>query len=516
MKNFIYESEIAAKSCQTIYRMGGLRHVCLYLRDTLNSNLHITRVNSIITYNNGRKIINLADTNQVSVSNKNVKYGEYRPLILHEKARDAIFINDLTKFQENFKKHCKPGWEDTPFLHHSSLIRIPLELNEQTVFLLNFWSNKKNIFSHEDVRGLMSLTKNFLEELSVKLSDLDFSDSPGDTHRIHSIEKLKICPSLISLRNTIENLACFENSILIMGETGVGKEVVADAIYQYSGRKNKPFIKVNCGAIPENLIDSLLFGHEKGSFTGAVSTGKGYFEQANGGTLFLDELGEMSEETQIRLLRILDSGELRRVGSHTVIPVDVRIIAATHDDLPRKVEKGLFRKDLWFRLSVFHISVPPLRERREDIRPLLSFFLSSFMEKYHITEMPVIADGEMEKLYMHGWPGNVREFAHMVERSMLKYYVEKKQYLKFEIEKIEERHIDPDRSQKIDSVFSGWPTLREVEDNYIKLVVSHCNGKMTGNNSATGILGIHYTTLKSRLKEIGGTSIRDMLRGREK
>src|SRR5512138_2067793 len=204
-------------------------------------------------------------------------------------------------------------------------------------------------------------------------------------------------------------------TVLIMGESGVGKEVFSQIIHALSARKHNPFIAVNCGAIPEGTIDSELFGHEKGSFTGAVDSRKGYFETVSGGTIFLDEIGEMPLGTQARLLRVLETGEFIRVGSSKVQKTDVRVIAATNKDLLELHEKGKFREDLYYRLSTVPIRVPALRDRKEDIILLFRKFVIDFAERYKTT--PVQLDDEAKNLLInYPWPGNVRELKNIAEQ----------------------------------------------------------------------------------------------------
>ncbi len=203
-------------------------------------------------------------------------------------------------------------------------------------------------------------------------------------------------------------------SVLITGESGVGKEVVAKAIHQISPRKTMPMLSVNCGAIPEGLLESELFGHEKGAFTGAVSTKKGYFELADKGTLLLDEIGETPLQTQVKLLRVLESGEFMRVGSGELRKVDVRVITATNRDLAVMVKNNQFRKDLFYRLKTVTIEVPPLRERREDIPLLLEYFIQQTIENNNIV-FNGFSDGAMEIIREYDWPGNIRELKNFVE-----------------------------------------------------------------------------------------------------
>src|ERR1700748_47204 len=208
--------------------------------------------------------------------------------------------------------------------------------------------------------------------------------------------------------NTASQVANTDLSVLIVGESGVGKEVFSSIIHQLSNRKHNPFIAVNCGAIPEGTIDSELFGHEKGSFTGAVESRKGYFETVNGGTIFLDEIGEMPLGTQARLLRVLETGEFIRVGSSKVQKTDVRVIAATNRDLLEYTQQGKFREDLYYRLSTVPIRVPSLRDRKEDIPLLFRKFASDFSERYKTQSVQLDANAQ-QLLINHQWQGNVRE-----------------------------------------------------------------------------------------------------------
>lgn len=230
-------------------------------------------------------------------------------------------------------------------------------------------------------------------------------------------EQLNIIGSSEKIREVIElvmSVAPTNISVLLTGESGVGKEVVAKAVHQLSPRKNKPMISVNCGAIPEGLLESELFGHEKGAFTGAIATKKGYFELADGGTIFLDEIGETPLQTQVKLLRVLESGEFMRVGSGDLRKVDVRVIAATNRDLGKMVQNRQFRKDLYYRLKAITIHIPPLRERREDIPLLVDYFV-----KEALRDNPVPFQGftseAMQLVINYSWSGNVRELKNFVE-----------------------------------------------------------------------------------------------------
>jgi two-component system NtrC family response regulator len=221
------------------------------------------------------------------------------------------------------------------------------------------------------------------------------------------------------VRELISKVAGTKATVLISGESGTGKELVARAIHFNSPRKDKPLVSVNCSALTETLLESELFGHEKGSFTGAMAQRKGRFETADGGTLFLDEVGEMSPSVQVTLLRVLQNREFERVGGNKTIKVDVRVITATNKDLTKEIAKGHFREDLYYRLNVVHIEVPPLRDRKEDLPLLIRYFLERFTREMNKKEVPTLAPEVMGALLAYDWPGNVRELENMLERAII-------------------------------------------------------------------------------------------------
>jgi transcriptional regulator with GAF, ATPase, and Fis domain len=228
------------------------------------------------------------------------------------------------------------------------------------------------------------------------------------------IGKTKEIKDLVDI---IMQVAKSDISVLIFGESGVGKEVFARAIHGYSNRADKPLVSVNCGAIPEGILESELFGHKKGSFTGAMENRKGYFEIADEGTLFLDEIAEMPLTTQVKLLRVIETKEFMRIGAETVTKVDVRIIAATNKDLQKEVDSKRFREDLFFRLKAVTFNIPPLRKRKGDIEEFAMFFLKSYSEGNHIT-IPRITNEAMEILKNYSWPGNIRELKNAIETAV--------------------------------------------------------------------------------------------------
>ncbi|MBI5590615.1 MAG: sigma-54-dependent Fis family transcriptional regulator [Deltaproteobacteria bacterium] len=249
-------------------------------------------------------------------------------------------------------------------------------------------------------------TDSRLEEkpsISISSQPCSFMGMIGQSERMQRIFRL------------VEKVADSDSTIIIQGETGTGKGLIAKAIHENSYRKDKPFVQINCGAIPENLLESELFGHVKGAFTGAVAAKPGKFEIANGGTIFLDEIGDMSHDLQVKLLKVLEDSEFERVGGCQTIKTDVRIIAATHRDLEAAVENGTFREDLYYRLVVIPLTLPPLRDRKSDIPLLISHFLNQLNQKKR-TQVTGISEKTMELMIAHSWPGNVRELKNMMER----------------------------------------------------------------------------------------------------
>ncbi|MEW6184794.1 MAG: sigma 54-interacting transcriptional regulator [Thermodesulfobacteriota bacterium] len=286
-----------------------------------------------------------------------------------------------------------------------------------------------------------------------------------------------------------EQVAGTDSTVLIIGETGVGKELVARYIHHHSSRRDKPFIRVHCSALPESLISSELFGHEKGAFTGAISRQIGRFELANGGTLFLDEIGDVSMEIQVKLLRVLQYKEFERVGGHETLRSNFRLLAATHRDLTKEIQAGRFRQDLYYRLSVFPIAVPPLRERREDIPLLAEYFLKNFVKKFNKPQVNILQE-DMKRLLSYEWPGNVRELENVIERGLIL-----SQGSRFRIPPLDKDPLTP-------PIEGFETTLEDVERNHILRILAKTEGKISGPGGAAKILNLPTGTLRSRMKKL--------------
>jgi transcriptional regulator with GAF, ATPase, and Fis domain len=297
--------------------------------------------------------------------------------------------------------------------------------------------------------------------------------------------------------------------VLILGETGSGKEVVARAIHARSARADGPFLRVNCGAIPAGLIDSELFGHERGSFTGAEAQRKGWFERADRGTLFLDEIGELPPPAQVRLLRILQDGSFERVGGQRALHVDVRIVAATHRDLQAMVASGRFREDLWYRIAVFPIHVPPLRERPEDIPPLATHFALRAATRFGIPpRLP--SPRELDLLVAYPWPGNVRELAAVIERAAI---LGKGQSLDVATAlgagaaRVPASRPGPlSETPPARAAAPGpeaFPTLDDAIRRHIEAALERTHGRIEGRRGAAALLAINPHTLRARMRRLG-------------
>jgi len=393
-------------------------------------------------------------------------------------------------------------------LNNNSFIALRLRIEGRRMGVIDLFARGKDRFTEDHAQLFSLLREPFTIAMSnalkhqevVQLKERLISDNRYLHEELISKSGDEVIGAETGLRDVmgkVAQVAHLKNTILILGETGAGKEVIANAIHRYSPRRNEPFIKVNCGAIPENLIDSELFGHEKGAFTGAVRQNRGRFERADRGTIFLDEIGELPPWAQIRLLRVLQTREIERIGGSPPIKLDIRVIAATHRDLRKMVNEGRFREDLWFRINAFPIHIPPLRKRLSDIPQLVSHFVNKKAKELGIQEIKEITSDNVRHLSSHHWPGNVRELENVIERALIQH---RHGPLLFH------RLIEKNGDNGVSITLQRQPcplTLDEMNKNYIEEVLALTNGKVNGKNGAAEILGLHPNTLRNRMKNLG-------------
>ena len=409
-----------------------------------------------------------------------------------------IIYNDDAFQTELTKQPLIQLYEDV--FHVKSSLILPMEIESGT-FTFSFYSKKKDpyvidhliLFDH-----VKSLWSNIIERLMVSekrnqetiqsvisekpLQHPGFDGIVGNSH------------FLLSLFDMVSQVAPTDTSVLLLGESGTGKELIADCIYNLSARKGKPFIKLNCSTLPVNLVESELFGHEKGAFTGAIEKRIGKFEMANGGTIFLDEIGELPVELQAKLLRVLQEKEIDRIGAKGPTKINVRVIAATNRNLEKEVAEGRFRLDLYYRLNVFPLIMPALRDRKDDIPSLVTHFIQ-YYNKRAGKKVTGISDSVMEGLMAYHWPGNIRELENMIERSVLlaKGNIINEIHLPFNIPKSESTIANDGRLK----------TMEENERDHIIKVLTKCKGKIWGNGGAAEILNLPPSTLQSKMKRLG-------------
>jgi transcriptional regulator with GAF, ATPase, and Fis domain len=397
----------------------------------------------------------------------------------------------------------------------ASILSLRLTVGGHIIGAAIFIAKGSEVFSQEHADLLSLLREPFAIALSnglrykelLELKELLAEDNRFLRNELREGTGEEIIGADFGLRAVMEmvrQVAPLPSPVLLLGETGTGKEVIAGAIHNLSPRKEGPFVKVNCGAIPPNLMDSELFGHEKGAFTGAISQKRGRFERANGGTIFLDEVAELQPEAQVRLLRVLQEKEIERVGGTESIKLDIRVIAATNRDIKEMVQTRRFREDLYFRLEVFPIPLPPLRDRKSDIPSLVHYFIQKKSREIGLRRIPSLAPGALERLTAYSWPGNVRELENAVERALI---VNRGEPLAFnyleapirsdsllESRMISEPHADFQNDEPL--------SLDEISSRHIRRVLMMTGGRVGGKGGAAERLRINPSTLRKRMKKL--------------
>jgi len=395
---------------------------------------------------------------------------------------------------------------------------VPLVSMGKSIGTFAVWSETQNRYSESDAELLREVAnqvalaianmKSYEEIASLKArlekENVYLQEEIRTEHNFEEI--IGDSPSLRALLRRVDQVAPTDSTVLIYGETGTGKELIARAIHDRSNRKNRPLVKVNCSAISAGLVESELFGHVKGAFTGAFERRIGRFELADGGTIFLDEVGELPLDTQVKLLRVLQEREFEPVGSNRSVRVDVRIICATNRNLEESIKAGTFRSDLYYRLNVFPLEVPPLRERRLDVEQLAKFFISRYARNLG-KKITGISDSATQKLLSYSWPGNIRELQNVIERALI-LSTGPILDLETELTTVSSSPVPSEQPLEVPPVLldadqSPMKTLNEVEREHILAVLQQTHGVIDGSNGAAKTLGMHPNTLRHRMEKLG-------------
>ncbi len=387
-----------------------------------------------------------------------------------------------------------------------SQLVLPLQLNNEEQFSFCFYSRKPETYRAEHIdlfnRLQLTITKSIeqmllSEKITISNKPLknEILQSPADNSHLAGFSGIiGNSPLMLDVFDHIAQVSPFDTSVLILGESGTGKERIADCIHNLSPRKGKAFVKVNCAALPPSLIESELFGHEKGSFTGATDKRMGKFEKAHDGTIFLDEIGEMPMDMQVKLLRVLQEKEIESIGGKAPVKINVRIIAATNRNLEKEVAEGRFRLDLYYRLNVFPVTLPPLRERREAIQALVLHFISIFSRKAG-KKISGVSNKVNNKLNAYSWPGNIRELENMIERSVLLAKGSTIEDIELPVMNLKD---DAPQDEGL-----HVKTIHENEREHILSILKKTNGKIWGAGGAAELLNVPPTTLSSKMKKLG-------------
>jgi formate hydrogenlyase transcriptional activator len=432
-------------------------------------------------------------------------FDHQRPLVRRDLKKEQQYPNERRLAAEGIQSMCV----------------VPLVLQAKCIGLLSIVSQQRDRYSDEDAFFLQDVANQVALAVQNMQSYQEIAGLKArlEKENVYLREELRAehnfeeivgnSPALLKVLHAVEQVAPTNSTVLIYGETGTGKELVARAIHSRSPRNGRALVSVNCSAISAGLVESELFGHMKGAFTGALERRIGRFELANGGTIFLDEIGELCLETQVKLLRVLQEHEFEPVGSSRPLLVDVRVIAATNRNLHEAVEAGRFRSDLFYRLNVFPIELPPLRERRSDIPQLVAFCLSRFSQRLG-KKIHGVSRESMENLMNYPWPGNIRELQNVIERAII---VSAEPTLRLDRDlmpvvpaqkgtEAPETDAPEDRQADLESP-KPLLTLDEVERNHIRAALQHAGGVVDGPKGAARILNLHPNTLRHRMDKLG-------------
>jgi len=434
-------------------------------------------------------------------------YMEYSRAVLEEGR--AILKDRFIIFNDSDKSpYCREAADYFNAKTAFSIICMAIDIGGPLYGIFGIMSKGKNRFNKDHIRQLRNIDKlisnyvvNLLHQWEITLSNERLESENKDLwKRLGYAPGNMVVGSNLGLKEVMKNVrhvASLRSPVILIGETGVGKEVIAKAIHHASDRARGPMISVNCGAIPETLLESELFGYEKGAFTNATQQKKGYFERSNNGTIFLDEIAELSLQAQVKLLRVLQDMKLERIGGSQTISVNTRLIAATNRDLPTMIKERLFREDLWFRLNVFPIRIPPLKERKQDIPELLRYIASHKAREMNLKFLPRFAPQAIGQLQAYDWPGNVRELQNVIERAIILHQGE---LLSFPtLDNLEAFNHRKKAGDEFDSIL----TMDEVSVNHIQKTLAVSRGRIEGRGGAAELLGMKPSTLRGRMRKLG-------------
>jgi formate hydrogenlyase transcriptional activator len=432
-------------------------------------------------------------------------FDHQRPLLRRDLEKEGQYANERRLIAEGLQSMCV----------------LPLVFQGRSIGTLSLVSREKDRYSDEDAVFLQEVANQIVLAIQNMQSyqEIESLKARLEKENVYLREELRTehnfeeivgnSPAVLRALGAVDQVAPTDSTVLIYGETGTGKELVARAIHSRSARNGRALVNVNCSAISAGLVESELFGHMKGAFTGALERRIGRFELAHGGTIFLDEIGELSMETQVKLLRVLQEHEFEPVGSSHPVRVDVRVIAATNRNLREAMQAGLFRSDLFYRLNVFPIELPPLRERRSDIPQLVAFCVSRFSKRLG-KKIDGVSRESMEKLMNYPWPGNIRELQNVIERAVI-LSVDPILRLDRDLMAVaastkgmETPETDaPEQRQAVLKSPKPLLTLDEVDRNHILAALQHAGGVVDGPRGAARILNLHPNTLRHRMAKLG-------------
>ena len=508
-KSDLLVKEITLRLYQSLRIEEALFQVLCYLKDYIPmDNLHAGVYNketgdirylASATDKKGELIDETIRISQEAVGEVNANLSPGRAILLNAPLKTRV-IRDLIQGQIAMPENRQIYDPGSVF----SAMTLMLDLGEPLYGLCTMVTaeHKKYAKSHQHLyqslaRPLTGAILNLLHHRQILSRNEQLEQNNQELkHRLGFSDSIQIIGADSGLKSEMiraSQVAATDTPVLITGETGTGKEVMAHAIHRMSTRRDGPMLCVNCGAIPETLVDSELFGHEKGAFTGADKKKRGYFEQANGGTVFLDEIGELTASVQVKLLRVLQEKTFHRLGGHHPIGIDIRIIAATHRNLPALIADRLFREDLWFRLNVFPIHIPPLKKRPEDIPNLVDYLMARKAREMHLAFIPRLEDGAIENLTGYHWPGNIRELDNLIERSLITCNGKPLNFPELKranmVTEISIKETGPS------------PSLDEVIIRHILSALKKTGGKIAGRHGAANLLGLNPSTLRGKIRK---------------